>query len=104
MLPALRKILTRVCAQLIAARFSTITSEKDRERLVGKVDFVLKSIPANEIITLFAQECRRLKMLSMGRDFDLHDVVSFIADFDDFFDSIRYKRDWHADLADLLLQ
>ena len=99
MMPAFRKILTKVCCRLFSRHYSVAARETEKENLLRKIDYIINSIPEKEIITLFAQECRHLKMLGRGTDFDLHDIVSFIADFDYFFDSVRHNTDWHEEIA-----
>ena len=116
MLACLRQILTRVCARLVSIHYSAAISyqcygkrntqhfEIESDTLLDRLNYIVNYIPQQDIITNFAQECRYLKMQSRGMDYELHDVVSFIADFDYLFGTIRFNREWHAEISQILNQ
>jgi hypothetical protein len=75
----------------------------EKQKLAGQLKFVMPYIPAADIITRFAQECRHQKMLSQGNNFELFDVVTFVADFDILFESLCNEREWYSEVAELII-
>ena len=98
MLPALRSVLTDVCVRMLREYY------KNQKLTVQLIDYLLDYLSQRELVINFARECRQQKMSGNGNGFELHDVLSLIADFNIHYPILRYDYTWHCEIIQRIRQ